>query len=201
MLGREKPLILQNGIPIPQAYDKDLGDWTEYSTEHIKAIKAELALVKVELQTIKQQQIDGSAKVALKDASDNVVSPATEDKLEQVRQLLAGVATESKLEQARMLLDAINTKDFATSSKQDALNVAVEDLKSELILVKSELANIKANQLSGDQKVTLSGNIMEYYGATVEQRPEATEVPVGAAYMAVNTGDVWQSNGFEWVVL
>ena len=49
--------------------------------------------------------------------------------------------------------------------------------------------------------VTLSGNIMEHYGATVAQRPEATEVPVGAAYMAVNTGDVWQSNGFEWVVL
>ena len=65
MSGREKPLILQNGMPIPQAYDKDLGDWTEYSTEHIKAIKAELALVKAELQTIKQQQIDGSAKVAL----------------------------------------------------------------------------------------------------------------------------------------
>ena len=55
MSGREKPLILQNGIPIPQAYDKDLGDWTEYSTEHIKAIKADLALVKAELQTIKQQ--------------------------------------------------------------------------------------------------------------------------------------------------
>jgi hypothetical protein len=143
----------------------------------------------------------GAPFATLKDASGNVVSPATEDKLEQVRQLLAGVATESKLEQARMLLDAISTKDFATSSKQDALNIAVEDLKSELILVKSELANIKANQLSGDQKVTLSGNIMEYYGATVEQRPEATEVPVGAAYMAVNTGDVWQSNGFEWVVL
>jgi hypothetical protein len=53
----------------------------------------------------------------------------------------------------------------------------------------------------GVQEVRLSGNIMEYYGATVAQRPEATEVPVGAAYMAVNTGDVWQSNGFEWVVL
>lgn len=68
MSGREKPLILQNGMPIPQAYDKDLGDWTEYSTEHIKAIKAELALVKAELQAIKQQQIDGSAKVSLSGA-------------------------------------------------------------------------------------------------------------------------------------
>ena len=65
MSGREKPLILQNGVPIPQAYDKDLGDWTEYSTEHIKAIKAELALVKAELQTIKANQLSGDQKVQL----------------------------------------------------------------------------------------------------------------------------------------
>lgn len=65
MSGREKPLILQNGMPIPQAYDKDLGDWTEYSTEHIKAIKAELALVKAELQTIKANQLSGDQKVQL----------------------------------------------------------------------------------------------------------------------------------------
>ena len=65
MSGREKPLILQNGMPIPQAYDKDLGDWTEYSTEHIKAIKAELALVKAELQAIKANQLSGDQKVQL----------------------------------------------------------------------------------------------------------------------------------------
>jgi len=99
----------------------------------------------------------GAPFATLKDASGNVVSPATDAKLEQV--------------------------------------------KSELELVKSELQTIKANQLSGDQKVQLSGNIMEIYGATVDQRPDPTTVPVGAGYMAVNTGDVWQSNGFEWVVL
>ena len=65
MSGREKPLILQNGMPIPQEYDKDLGDWTEYSNEHIKAIKAELALVKAELQTIKANQLSGDQKVQL----------------------------------------------------------------------------------------------------------------------------------------
>lgn len=57
------------------------------------------------------------------------------------------------------------------------------------------------NPLYVGGSVSVKGSDMEYYGATVEQRPEATEVPVGAAYMAVNTGDVWQSNGFEWVVL
>lgn len=65
MSGREKPLILQNGMPIPQEYDKDLGDWTEYSNEHIKAIKAELALVKAELQAIKANQLSGDQKVTL----------------------------------------------------------------------------------------------------------------------------------------
>ena len=102
----------------------------------------------------------GAPFATLKDASGNIVSPATEATLEQVRALLSGVATENKLEQARALLEAISTKDFATSSKQDALNIAVEDLKSELNLVKSELEAIKANQLSGDQKVQLSGNIV-----------------------------------------
>ena len=65
MSGREKPLILQNGMPIPQEYDKDLGDWTEYSNEHIKAIKAELALVKAELTNIKANQLSGNQKVQL----------------------------------------------------------------------------------------------------------------------------------------
>jgi hypothetical protein len=95
----------------------------------------------------------GAPFAILKDASGNVVSPATEAKLEQVRALLSGVATEAKLEQARVLLNSINSKDFATASKQDALNTVVEDLKSELALVKAELQAIKANQLSGDQKV------------------------------------------------
>ncbi len=73
MSGREKPLILQNGMPIPQEYDKDLGDWTEYSNEHIKAIKAELALVKAELQAIKANQLSGDQKVQL---SGNIVEVA-----------------------------------------------------------------------------------------------------------------------------
>ena len=92
----------------------------------------------------------GAPFATLKDASGNVVSPATEDKLEQVRQLLAGVATENKLEQARTLLDAISTKDFATQTTLAAVLAKLADLES-------ELQTIKANQLSGDQKVTLSG--------------------------------------------
>jgi hypothetical protein len=94
-----------------------------------------------------------------------------------------------------------NQKVQLPGSENFAKDLTIQEVTSELELVKAELQTIKTNQLSGDQKVTLSGTIMEHYGATVAQRPEATEVPVGAAYMAVDTGDVWQSNGFEWVVL
>lgn len=96
-----------------------------------------------------------------KDFATDTTLASVKAELEQVRQLLTGVATENKLEQARVLLDTISTKDFATSSNQDALKTVVDDLKSELLLVKSELATIKANQLSGEQKVQLSGKIVE----------------------------------------
>ncbi len=71
-------------------------------------------------------------------------------KLEQARALLAGVATEEKLEQARALLQSIAGKDFATQA-------TLTQVQNELALVKTELQTIKANQLSGAQKVQLSG--------------------------------------------
>ena len=47
----------------------------------------------------------------------------------------------------------------------------------------------------------LTGNSMETYKATVAERPDADSVPVGAIFMAVNTGEIWQSNGTDWVVM
>src|SRR5690554_2075342 len=111
----------------------------------------------------------GAPFATLKDASGNIVSPATEDKLEQVRQLLAGVATEAKLEQARVLLNTISNKDFATQA-------TLEVVQSELALIKSELEAIKANQISGDQKVRLSGTIVEY-----ETAVNAESLPAGGS--------------------
>jgi len=101
----------------------------------------------------------------------------TDTVLGQIKDALGSLATETKLEAVRTLLAALEGKDFATQTtlaqvKQvlDILNIAVEDLKSELNLVKSELANIKANQLSGDQKVQLSGanvEVLASYSETV----------------------------------
>ena len=145
------------GKPIPQAYNPDIDDYEPvHSTNNalkqviygpngqpISTVGNKLAVRATELETLMQ-------------------GFATEGKLEQVRALLQNVsdkdfAKDETLEQVRALLNTLSTKDFATSSNQDALKTVVDDLKSELLLVKSELATIKANQLSGDQKVQLSG--------------------------------------------
>ena len=67
--------------------------------------------------------------------------------------------------------------------------------------LESELATIKANQLSGDQKVQLSGTLTELFGAHLSDRPPANSVSVGATFMVVGDTVVYQSNGTDWVVI
>jgi len=152
----EHMLTDADGNLIPQVWDPSQNKFVPYEA------KVQLSGINTELEALMQ-------------------GLATEGKLEQVRQLLSGVATENKLEQARTLLEAISTKDFATSSKQDALKIAVEDLKSELNLVKSELEAIKANQLSGDQKVQLSGTVAKLIAYDKKMWDEITNYTYGIA--------------------
>lgn len=42
---------------------------------------------------------------------------------------------------------------------------------------------------------------MDYYGATIGDRPAANAVPVGAVFMAVQTQEIWQTDGTSWVVI
>ncbi len=123
----------------------------------------------------------GAPFATLKDASGNVVSPATEAKLEQVRALLSGVATENKLEQARVLLNTISTKDFATQT-------TLAQVKSELELVKAELQAIKANQISGDQRVQLSGTFATLYGERTPAIEPGQELEVFRQKIPNNVG-------------
>src|SRR5690606_1271433 len=52
--------------------------------------------------------------------------------------------------------DPVDVKDVNTAD----IKAKLEMVQSELALVKAELQEIKANQLSGDQKVQLSGTIV-----------------------------------------
>ena len=58
----------------------------------------------------------------------------------------------------------------------------------------------KISQTAGENLVQLSGSNMEYYGATIDARPDPTTVPVGASFTIVDTSETWLSNGTTWVV-
>ena len=178
------------GKPIPQAYNPAIDDYEPvHSTNNalnqviygpngqpISAVGNKLAVRATELEALMQ-------------------GLATEGKLEQVRQLLSGVATENKLEQARELLEAISGKDFATQTTLAAVVAKLADLES-------ELANIKANQLSGDQKVQLSGTIVEL--GLLADRPTATPENKGMGYFAWDApegNELTYSDGTKWVVI
>lgn len=138
----------------------------------------------------------GAPFAILKDASGNVVSPATEAKLEQVRALLSGVATENKLEQARVLLNTISTKDFATQTTLAAVLAKLGQLET-------EIQAVKANQLSGDQKVQLSGTIATLYSMNFADRPLYTEITEPTVFVLMNSAmDMWWTDGSaDWVVI
>jgi hypothetical protein len=181
--------IIANDVTVNLAQDVTV----QGVKSELEDVNSELALIKSELANIKANQLSGDQKVTLKDASGAVVSPATEDKLEQVRQLLSGAATEAKLEQARVLLNTISNKDFATQA-------TLEVVQSELALIKSELDNIKQNQTSGDQKVQQVGTLPVIFISRLEDRPSATEVEIGQFVILTDEElSTWVSNGVNWV--
>lgn len=91
--------------------------------------------------------------------------------------LLTAIAT--KLDDVTITASALPTG-AATSTKQDTIKAAIDDL-------------IELVQSMKD---------MEYYGASLSDRPAANAVPVGAIFMVVGNFDIiYQSNGTEWVVV
>ena len=53
---------------------------------------------------------------------------------------------------------------------------------------------------NGEVLTQLSGSKMELYGASLDDRPDPTTVPVGASFTIVYTSETWLSNGTTWVV-
>ena len=172
---------------------------------------------------------DGTVTRTVKtDADGNIIiSPdaglGTEATLSAVKAALDAldgkVATDAKLEAARALLASLDGKDYATQTtlaavlakladsstvaKQDAAKAVLDAISTAVAARATEatLAAVKTALTDGSQKVQLSGSLLERYGATEAQRPAANSVPVGAVYMAVQTQQMWQSDGSQWVVM
>ena len=92
--------------------------------------------------------------------------------------------------------DPVDVKDVNTAD----IKTKLEMVQSELALVKAELQEIKANQLSGDQKVQLSGT--DVVIGLLADRPPASEMR-GRGYYAWDETDghkLKYSDGTNWVV-
>lgn len=114
---------------------------------------------------------------------------------------------EIKQDAAKAVLDLLNAKDFSTDAKLEAVRALLSALdgkdyatQTTLAQVKAELEAIKANQLSGEQKVTLNGHMMELRGS-LANRPAANDstiTPYVTLYWAMDDGWTYGSDGVNW---
>jgi len=139
----------------------------------------------------------------LADPATATKQDAAKGVLDAISTAVATRATDAKLEAARVLLASLDDKDYATQAKQDAAKAVLDAISTAVAARATEatLAQIKTALTDGTQKVQLSGSLLERYGATEAQRPAANTVPTGTVYMAVQTQQMWQSDGSQWVVM
>lgn len=84
--------------------------------------------------------------------------------------------------------DPVDVKDVNTAD----IKAKLEMVQSELALVKAELQEIKANQLSGDQKVQLSGTFVR---RSTQPKPTGRE---GDSLLLWDTKQVFVHDGTDW---
>lgn len=77
--------------------------------------------------------------------------------------------------------------------------VGFKDEKGNSLILKQDSEGNLVLPVGGEVKQV--GSIVELYGATENDRPFADDVAIGAVYMAVDTQEIWQSNGTEWKVI
>ena len=117
-----------------------------------------------------------------------------------------GTPGPSRLAQIQTLLEALGAITDAAQIDPAEAATAIAALKGLLTLTAQRaseitLAQIKTALTDGSLKAQLSGSLLERYGATEAQRPAANSVPIGTVYMAVQTQQMWQSDGSQWVVM
>lgn len=97
-------------------------------------------------------------------------------------------------------MQADDGKIASIGAKADSAVHDPSSAASVIALLKGLLEQLQGGG-TGAAPVKLTGSNMQLYGATVANRPAANSVPVGAYYMAVQTQEIWQSDGTNWVVI
>lgn len=214
MAHNTKPILVDvNGRPIPQYFDPLADEYKPLLGAHGAA---RAILYGPDGQPITNENpLEVRARLleellgALNATKETNPDASTATLLALLRGLLASVGKEATLtaikdsDGIKKIADAVTVsglENLATETKLEAVRTLVEDLKSELNLVKSELEAIKANQISGDQKVQQVGTIPVIYISRLEDRPSATEVEIGQFVILTDEElPTWVSNGVNWV--
>ena len=102
-------------------------------------------------------------------------------------------------------LRVVTTIDTVSITNVDGKDAEGADVTGKPLTIGYKNATGKATGITPTNRLPvdarLSGSNMELYGATVAARPLATAVTTGAIFMAINTQEIWQSNGTDWVVI
>lgn len=207
---RNEMIALMEGMP---------GSGVATESTLVEAVES-LEGVEAKVATAAKQD---DAKAVLDAIKTSAAAAATEATLAAVKAVLDSldgkVATDAKLEAARALLASLDGKDYATqttlaavlakladlatAAKQDDAKAVLDAIKTSAAAAATEatLAAIQTALTDGTLKAQLSGSLLERYGAAEAQRPAANSVPIGTVYMAVQTQQMWQSDGSQWVVM
>lgn len=107
----------------------------------------------------------------------------------ELEALMQGFATEGKLEQVRQQLEPIATNQELTA------------VKNELALVKAELQAVKTAMTDGNQKVQLSGYIVEIASMNLADRPAYTTITQPTSFtLLAEKLRTWVTDGSaDWV--
>ena len=92
----------------------------------------------------------------------------------------------------------------ATEAKQTALNALIGEVQAaptaNTLLARLKNLETKVDAIIADG-LKLSGSKMEVYGTSLDDRPDATTVPIGATFTIVDASQEfrsWMSNGTNW---
>jgi hypothetical protein len=95
--------------------------------------------------------------------------------------------------------DATTTDNKLAIAEDGSISVVESALETKIDELNTKIDAIIAG--TSQAAVTCYGSKMEYYGATVADRPDADAVLTGAIFKAIDSDEFWQSNGTSWVVL
>lgn len=164
--------------PAPQYYDEELDDYEVLRGRN------------------------GGSKVVADDGAFETFGKTTDSPVTDPTQIASEISLlKGLLKQQNEALEKLNT---IMEKLQNTLQVAGTVSVSNFPTTQQVTGTVQVDQgapASDGQAwpVRLTEDKMSYYGATIDDRPAPTSVPVGATFMAVSTQQIWQSNGTEWV--